>query len=164
MQAACSALVTPLHFCQAAPLNSCSLVFHQQWPLHCLCQLTPHLLSCEVPPGWRILQVAGKWTTSSQLVLSSQLRLSVWAPSLSTHPTSNCLPRSSLCVWENTLQICGQYLKREESGFLTLTLKSFSSVYLDLITVSFEILRRSYSLFYPQVFSSSLFPPGFFSF
>lgn len=73
MQVACLtpfAPVTPLHSCQAAPLNSCSLVFHQQWPLHRLSQLTPHLLSCEVPPGWRILQVAGEWTTASQVVCS----------------------------------------------------------------------------------------------
>ena len=60
----------PLHSCQAAPLNFCSLVFHQQWPLHCLSQLTPHFLSCEVPPGWRTLQVAGEWTAASQLVCS----------------------------------------------------------------------------------------------
>lgn len=73
MQVACStpfAPVMPLHSCQAAPLNSGSLVFHQQWPLHCLSQLTPHFLSCEVPPGWRLLQVAGEWTTAGQLVCS----------------------------------------------------------------------------------------------
>lgn len=68
MQAACStplAPVMPSHSCQAAPLNPCSLVFHQQWPLHCLSQLTPHLLSCGVPPGRRILPVAGEWTPAS---------------------------------------------------------------------------------------------------
>lgn len=72
MHAACSTLtpVTPWQSCQAAPLNSCSLVFHQQRPLHCLSQLTPHLLSFEVPPGWRVLQAAGEWTTAGRLMCS----------------------------------------------------------------------------------------------
>lgn len=104
MQVACStpfAPVMPLHSCQAAPLNSCSLVFHQQWPLHCLSQLTPHFLSCEVPPGWRLLQVAGEWTTAGQLVRAG-CQSAMRTPS--PHPDISLpLPGAGLCVWENAL-------------------------------------------------------------
>lgn len=118
MQAAYStplAPVTPLHSCQAAPLNSCSLVFHQQWPLHCLSQLTPHLLSCEVPPGWRILPVAGGWAPARH-----------WCAQAVSLP---CLPPPHTPYIQLTLQGLGYVCEKIHRGFvgsLVLSRKWFS--------------------------------------
>lgn len=149
-------LVMPLHSCQDAPLNSCSLVFHQHWPLHCLSQLTPHLLACEVPPGWRILQVTGEWTTASWL-LCSGCQSAMHTPS--PHPLH--LTQFAR-VWSMHVRKCiiDLWATRSwvESGFLTLYFEEALQVCVSgSCHYVFWDLQTKLLSFRPQVFSPSLF-------